>query len=117
MAKLPARLDTAVVRVAVTPTSPLVEAWGSPSAPVVVRCGVGLPASYQLDAQLTALNIDNTGEVGWFAEDRGSMTVLTSVRRPVKIELTLPKSYRADVVLGSVTKVVAKYTPKGSDGS
>ena len=115
LAGLPAELDAGVARLQTTPTSPLVGAWGSRSAPIIVRCGVGVPKTYDPAAELTAVNIDSTGEVGWYAEKRGSVSILTSVRRPVKVELTLPARYRPDVVLGSVTKVVAQLTPAGAD--
>ena len=76
-----------------------------------------IPKDYDPAAELTAVNIDATGEVAWYPSRAGSVTVLTTVRRPVKVELTLPGRYRPDVILGSVTKVVATTTPKGSDGA
>lgn len=104
-------------RVPTHPFSPLVAAWGSTRTPIVVRCGVSTPTDYDPAAELTAVNIDNTGEVAWFSHTVGKTSTLTTVRRPVKVELTLPSRYRADVILGAVTKVVATKTPKGADGA
>lgn len=110
IAALPRSLDTGVNQRATSPYSPFVAAWGAQAA-VVVRCGVAIPPAYQPAATLTVINV-GTGPVDWFAETDGSVTTLTTVTRPVKVELTLPSRYRADVILGSVSRVVVATTPR-----
>ena len=114
MPALPSTLDTGVTAIPATPVSPLVRAWGKRSDPVVVRCGVTLPKDYHLDSQLTTVDY-GSGPVGWFLVTHGQRATLTSVRRPVKIEIRLPKRYRVDVVLAAISSVVAKLVPLGAD--
>lgn len=109
MAALPVSLDRGVNQRATAPYSPFVAAWGGHPA-VVLRCGVPLPRAFQPAADLTVIDV-GTGPVDWFAETRGSATTLTTVTRPVKVELTVPARYRADVVLGAITRVVVATTP------
>jgi hypothetical protein len=114
IAALPGSIDTGVPTVATSPVSPLTKAYGKRSAPVVVRCGVGLPKGFQPTSQLLVLD-PGAGPVGWFDVTRGTTTVLTAVRRTPHVELTIPSIYRADVVLGNVSITIGKTLPRGTD--
>ena len=58
-------------------------AWGDP--PIVLRCGVGMPASYTPTSQL--LDIDG---IAWLSEDTPEGARFTSVRTAPRIEVTVP---------------------------
>ena len=84
---LPPRLDGQPRR-AVNPSSPLTAAWGNP--PIVLRCGVPLPAALTPTAELTVVN-----GVAWFPEPAGAATParFTEVGREAYVELTVPARY------------------------
>jgi hypothetical protein len=69
-----------------TPTSGLTAAWGDP--PVVLRCGVGLPAGFTTGASLTQVN-----DVAWFQQVVDARVLWTTVDRITQVELTVPTSY------------------------
>lgn len=69
-----------------TPASILTAAWGQP--PVLLRCGVGLPAGFSTGASLAQVN-----GVAWFQQVVGSRVVWTTVDRVTQVELTVPTSY------------------------
>lgn len=111
---LPTKVDDGVNKIALS-DSPLVAVWGNPKDPVIVRCGVAIPKAYSAEAILTVADY-GTGPVGWFPETlKNGTTVLTSVRRPQKVEVTIPARYRNDVVLGNISEVVAKVLARGAD--
>jgi Protein of unknown function (DUF3515) len=63
-----------------------VAAWGEP--PVVLRCGVELPAEYRPDAQL--LDVDG---VGWLPVDGEGGTFFTVADREPFVEVAVPDDY------------------------
>jgi len=85
---LPARLDGHHTRV-VSPSSPLVHAWGSP--PIVMRCGVPRPAGFSRSSPQTA-TVDG---VIWFQEIGQHTVTWTAIRKSAYVALTVPTSYQA----------------------
>jgi hypothetical protein len=86
--RLPTHLDGHRSRV-VEPPSPLTHAWGQP--PVVLRCGVPVPAGYsQTSVQTTAVD-----GVLWFEQIGAGTVRWTAVRRQANVELVVPTSYAA----------------------
>jgi hypothetical protein len=89
------------VRRDVKPEAIPAAAWGQPA--IVLRCGVGMPAGYQLDAQL--LDIDG---IGWFAEEGTGGTFFTSTDRQVLVEVAIPEEYAPEgFILHDITPAVA----------
>ena len=82
---LPEVVDDAVRR-DVEPETGRTAAWGSP--PVVLRCGMPLPADYQPDAQLIDLN-----GVGWLPVDGEGGTFFSATDREVIVEVSVPEEY------------------------
>lgn len=58
-------------------------AWGDP--PVIVRCGVAVPAAYTPTSQL--LDVDG---IGWLSEETPQGSRFTSVRTSPRLEVTVP---------------------------
>ncbi|MDQ1695580.1 MAG: hypothetical protein QOJ03_933 [Frankiaceae bacterium] len=85
---LPAVLDGEHARV-VSPRSPLVHAWGSP--PVVMRCGVPQPGSFDPASPQTA----TVNGVTWFQEVGADTVTWTAIRHDADVELIVPTSYEA----------------------
>ena len=85
---LPSQLDGHRSRV-VEPRSPLVHAWGSP--PIVLRCGVPEPASYDPGSRFTA-TVDG---VIWFQQTTAKRVTWTAIRHSADVELIVPTSYDA----------------------
>lgn len=79
-AALPDRIAGEPRRETATPGT---AAWGDP--PIVVRCGVPMPAAYTPTSQL--LQVDG---IGWLSEDADGGTRFTSVRTSPRIEVTVP---------------------------
>lgn len=73
-----------------------------------------MPRGYSPLAQLLVID-PGQGPVGWFSEQRSSRTVLTATRRPQRVELVIPKRYRADVILGNVSTAIDKTLARGGD--
>jgi hypothetical protein len=94
------------VRRDVDPASEQVAAWGDP--PIVLRCGVPLPAEYRRDAQL----LDVEG-VGWFPVDGEGGTFFTAVDRQPYVEVAVPDDYAPEAVVladlaAAVTSAIQK---------
>jgi hypothetical protein len=85
---LPETLGNAVRRnVSVDP--PLAAAWGDP--PIVLRCGVNMPAAYEPAATLTAID-----GVGWLPEEGEGGAFFTSADRAVLVEVAIPDDHSED---------------------
>ena len=86
----------------IQPRSPLVHAWGSP--PIVLRCGVAQPASYDPGSPQTA-TVDG---VIWFQQIGQQSVTWTAIRHDADLELIVPISYDAQggflVELGKAIK-------------
>jgi hypothetical protein len=82
---LPATVGDSLKRRDVTPTSPLVAAWGKPAA--VLRCGVGIPATYRPGVELTVID-----GIGWYEDDRADDVVYTAMTQEPRVALALPKT-------------------------
>ncbi len=102
LADLPNVVSDAVRR-DVDPDTTLAAAWGQPA--IVLRCGVPMPAAYQLDATLL-----DVGGVGWFAEEGQGGTFFTSTDRQVLVEVAVPGDYAPEgFVLDDIAPVVAEH--------
>ena len=84
-AALPARLNELPGR-PTSPSSDLTTAWGDP--PVVLRCGLGLPAGFRAGASITEVD-----GVAWFQQVAGSRVTWTTVDRVTQVQLLVPTSY------------------------
>ncbi|HEX3733373.1 MAG TPA: DUF3515 domain-containing protein [Mycobacteriales bacterium] len=71
------------------PAAEYAAAWSDPA--IVLRCGVGRPASLTPSAQLIGVQ-----GVDWVAATTNSGTTWTTVSLPMYVELTVPKKYRSD---------------------
>ena len=93
------------VRREVEPASEQVAAWGDP--PIILRCGVRLPAEYRRDAQL----LDVEG-VGWFPVDGNGGTFFTAVDGQPYVEVAVPDDYAPEaVVLADLAAAVTSAIP------
>ncbi|KWX09858.1 hypothetical protein TR74_07120, partial [Carbonactinospora thermoautotrophica] len=90
----------------VTTDSPLVAAWGDP--PIVLRCGVPVPAAYQPTSQVVTIN-----GVDWFPEQLTRGYVFTTVGRVANVEVSVPDAYAPEVnPLVDLAGAVADKVPK-----
>ncbi|MGH3430019.1 MAG: DUF3515 domain-containing protein, partial [Mycobacteriales bacterium] len=71
------------------PAAEYAAAWSDPA--IVLRCGVGRPASLTPSAQLIGVQ-----GVDWVAATTSSGTIWTTVSLPMYVELTVPEKYRSD---------------------
>ncbi len=102
---LPGELDGQGRR-RVTTDSPLVAAWGDP--PIVLRCGVPVPAAYQPTGQVITVN-----GVDWFPEQLTRGYVFTTVGRVANVEVTVPDAYAPEAdPLVDLAGAVATRVPK-----
>ena len=72
-------------------------AWGTTDDPIVLRCGVPMPADF---TQTSECNVANG--IGWYAapteaDDQGSDVTLTTVHREPAVSITVPASLRPPV--------------------
>jgi Protein of unknown function (DUF3515) len=92
--QLPQRLESLKPRV-ISPTSPLVHAWGSPA--VILRCGVPRPAGYSPSSAETT-EVDG---VEWFQQIGDKTVTWTAARtgpvpgQTIYLDLTVPTQYEA----------------------
>ena len=116
--RLPGRLDGHARR-AVTPRSALTAAWGSP--PIVLRCGVPLPAGMPPTAELTVVNGISWFPAGSAAPGAGSGSgpgVFTEVGRQARVELTVPATDEpAAAVLVRISDLIAAVIPARPGGT
>lgn len=113
--KLPSRMSGHDRR-AVSPASPLTAAWGDP--PVVLRCGVPLPASMPPTAELTVVNGISWFPAGSAASGSGSGPGLfTEVGRQARVELTVPPADEpAGRILVRISDLIRSVIPARPDG-
>ena len=116
--RLPGRL-VGHARRAVTPRSALTAAWGSP--PIVLRCGVPLPAGMAPTAELTVVNGISWFPAGSAASGPGPGSgpgVFTEVGREARVELTVPASDEpAAAVLVRISDLIAAVIPGRAGGT
>ena len=55
---------------------------------MVLRCGVGTPATYRPGVDLTIIN-----NIGWFEDDRPDDVVYTTITRAPKVALAIPRTH------------------------
>jgi hypothetical protein len=93
------------VRRDVEPASDHAAAWGDP--PVVLRCGVPLPAEFRRDAQL--LDVDG---VGWFPVDGEGGTFFTASDYEPYVEVAIPDDYAPEAeVLADLATAIESTIP------
>jgi hypothetical protein len=85
---LPQTIGDKLAKRTVEPSSPYLAAWGTPA--VVLRCGVGIPATYRPGDDLTVVN-----NVGWFEDDRQNDVVYTTITRAPRIALAVPRKRKS----------------------
>jgi hypothetical protein len=103
---LPSDLDApggALSRRKTSPESTRAAAWGDP--PLILRCGVRRPRGYQPGAQTVGVN-----GLDWFQHVGSRRVSWTLVKRTVRVQLRIPKSYESQggflVQIGRVAKQV-----------
>jgi hypothetical protein len=80
-------------------------AWGDP--PIVLRCGVGVPAAYRPTSQLFTVN-----GVDWFSEELSAGYLFTTIGRRPGVELSVPDDYRPEInPLADLSVVLARELP------
>jgi hypothetical protein len=88
----------------VTPSGPLVHAWGTPG--VVLRCGVGYPPNFVT----TSLGGD-VGGILWFPTQTADAVIYTTVDRVPRISVAVPSHYSQSFdILTSLSDAVKKTT-------
>jgi hypothetical protein len=88
----------------VDPKSPYLAAWGKPA--VVLRCGVGIPATYRAGDDLTVVN-----NIGWFEDDRATDVVYTTITRTPRIALAVPKAHKSSFeILVDLSASIGRHT-------
>lgn len=104
--ELPETLGNAVRR-EVSVERPLAAAWGEP--PIVLRCGVAMPAVYRPDSTLTEVD-----GVGWLPEEGQGGAFFTSADRDVLVEIAIPDDYASDarVILTELAQPVLSAVPE-----
>jgi hypothetical protein len=103
-ADLPSTVGDGLEKREVQPDSPLLAAWGKPA--VVLRCGVGTPATYRPGADLTIVN-----NIGWFGDDRADDVVYTTITREPRVALAVPKVHQSSFeMLVDLSDALAKHT-------
>ncbi len=103
-ADLPKTIGSDLEKRDVKPDSPLLAAWGKPA--VVLRCGVGTPATYRPGTDLTVVN-----NIGWFGDDRPDDVVYTAITREPRVALAIPKTHGSSFeVLVDLSDALAKHT-------
>ena len=90
---------------ATEPQSPLTSAWGSP--PIVLRCGVGVPAALTPTSQL--LTVDG---VDWLPEQLTQGYLFTTGGRSVNVEVSVPSAYSPEAdALADISPAIAATIP------
>jgi Protein of unknown function (DUF3515) len=112
--RLPGRLGGRTRR-AVSPPSPLTAAWGD--RPIVLRCGVPLPAGMAPTAELTVVNGISWFPAGSAAGSGPGPAVFTEVGRQGRVEVTVPASGDlAGPVLVSLSNLIGSVIPARPGG-
>ncbi len=92
-----------------TTGNPLGAAWGDPA--IVLRCGVGSPASLGLFAQCQVAN-----GLGWYVpvagmNDQSHDVVMTTIERRPRVEVVLPAQYRPpSTAMVDLAKAITAHT-------
>lgn len=91
----------------VTPDAATTAAWGDP--PIVLRCGVPVPADRSPTSLLTTVD-----GVDWFAEELTAGMLLTTDGREVQVEVAVPDAYEPATVLSELAPAVLAADPVSS---
>lgn len=101
---LPEKVGDGLEKRDVQPESPLIAAWGKPA--VVLRCGVGIPATYRTGTDLTIIN-----NIGWFGDDRGADVIYTTITREPRVALAVPKTHESSFeILVDLADAIGEHT-------
>jgi len=91
---------------ATKPQSPLTQAWGSP--PIVLRCGVGVPAALTATSELVTIN-----GVDWLPEPLTQGYLFTTVGRVLNVEVSVPDHYTPEAdALSDLGPVIVAMDPQ-----
>jgi hypothetical protein len=103
-AALPSTIGDDLKSRKVTPSSPLLRAWGTPG--VVLRCGVGYPPNF-----LTTSQGSEVGGVLWFPTQTDDAVIYTSVDRVPRVSVAVPSHYSQSFdILTSLSDAVRRTT-------
>jgi hypothetical protein len=103
-ADLPSKVGNGLEKREVRPKSPLLAAWGKPA--VVLRCGVGTPATYRPGTDLTIVN-----NIGWFGDVRADDVIYTTITREPRVAVAVPKVHQSSFeVLVDLSGTLAEHT-------
>ena len=107
LAALPDRLGDLSRAAAAEPVPVGAVAWGTESAPVILRCGLGRPAEFVVGAPLQVVD-----DVQWFRIDDAEIgrSTWVSVDRPVYVALTLP-SGSGTAPIQDLSEAIARSMP------
>jgi hypothetical protein len=101
---LPATIGDGLKSRKVTPSSPLLHAWGTPG--VVLRCGVGYPPNFA-----TTSPGSEVGGVLWFPTQTSDAVIYTSVDRVPRVSVAVPSHYSQSFdILTSLSDAVSQTT-------
>jgi hypothetical protein len=107
-ADLPTKVGDSLKKRTVEPKSPLIAAWGKPA--VVLRCGVGVPASYHPGVDLQVVD-----DIGWFGDDRATDVVYTAMTQQPRVAVAVPKSHSSSFdILIDLSGAVGRHTRNSS---
>jgi hypothetical protein len=110
LAKLPKQLGSHPSRpVSPTTAAERAAAWGDP--PIVLRCGVGAPATTKGVGQVLTFN-----GVSWLYKDGSNGTLIVqAIGRKVAVELDVPPAYAGSpaTLLGPLTSPLTSTIPAG----
>ena len=105
VAGLPRSVEDAVRRDVDSAVRTTAAAWGDP--PIVLRCGVELPADYRPDAQVSEVD-----GVAWFPSEGEGGTFFATVGRSAVVEVAVPDDYAPAAVLVALADAVAGNVPE-----
>jgi hypothetical protein len=72
----------------------------------VLRCGVGVPASYRPGTDLTIVN-----NIGWYGDERPDDVVYTTITRQPRVALAVPRSHASSFeILVDLSAAIGRHT-------
>jgi hypothetical protein len=103
-ADLPTTIGNGLHQRTVKPTNPDLAAWGTPA--VVLRCGVGVPATYRPGTDLTIVN-----NIGWYGDERPDDVIYTTITRQPRIAVAIPRTLSSSFeILVDLSAPIARHT-------
>jgi hypothetical protein len=101
---LPATIGDGLKTRTVTPSSPLLHAWGTPA--VVLRCGVGYPPNFASSSQATEVS-----GILWVPTQTSDAVIYTAAYRFPRVSVAVPSHYSQSFdILTSLSDAVKRTT-------